>query len=337
MGPDSGTVYGQVVATMGRSVFMLPMKTLVDEIKGQQDNAESQVTVVLPSPSILLTDLAQYHRHMLEDPETADIYEQAASRARDLDGSEDHPPAVRTIPVPVWTREAPESAVSQPWWEPDPALNLAHGRDTAKEHSSPIPMRSVVWPEKNVAKDSEPPASTQGDHLARYTHMEFSKRAGFYHSLHANDQRHIDAYLRRVTQIRKAMASGKLMSESLVGNILTSVKHWRNTRENRPHGKILSELSEGSVHQGSTRQQLLDYDPLMELNVTKTRYSGAAGRFKTHEDVEEDVIPLKVLLEDPARWLQREMPPRQKAHVTHIHIPATNMEVRTVGKQIWLT
>lgn len=345
--PDAGMVYGQVVATMGDSVFMLPMNTLIDEIERQRESAGIQVTASLPSPSILLTDLAQYHRDVLDDAETADKYEQAAFRARQLDGAEGIHPSVRPMPVTDWPLRAPGLAVSQSR-EFGLGFNLfpgMHGRDETKENSPPTPTRSAVWPKEDFSRISKSSARYSGDLLAQYTHMEFSKRAEFYDSLPANDQMRIDAYLRRLTQIRGAMASGK--HSSVLKNLLSSVKTWRDTIETRNvpawgrrhHGKSLGpEHSEGSLHQGPASPQLLEYDPLMDINVSKTTYLGSDD-WTTSDvvDVKREAMPLKDILEDPARWLQWPMSPYHEARVTHIHIPATNIEVRTVSMQTWLT
>lgn len=350
MDADAGTVYGQVVAKIGDSVFVLPMKTLIDEIKQQRESSGRQVTVSLPSPSILLTDLANYHRHILADTEKADRYEQAAVCATPLDKSEGSSSCVRPRPASAGPLGSSDSVGSKHLW-PDPARSLLpgmQGLDTAKQHSSP----TYTGPIQGIAKVSKPLTDYTGDVVVQYTHMEFSKRTEFYHSLHGNDQRRIDAYLRRVTQIRGAMASGK--HPSLLNNILSSVKNWRDTMEDknvpgrqRKHRAMSlgPEISEGPTHRGSTSQTLFEYDALMDIKATKTMYPHNNFFSEPDVDVEEEVIPLKHLLQNPARWFQRRMPSDRVTCVTHIHIPATNMEVRTVNmrdlmipssEEVWL-
>lgn len=344
MNPDSGTVYGQVVAKMGDSVFMLPMKTLIDEIEKHRESSGSQATLGLPSPSALLTDLAEWHRIVLEDTETADKYEQAALRAAPLDKSEDNGLSVRPNPVLTGPLRAADSAVSQPWWTESVRTSFSemHGRDTAKELSPTTSVRS----EQEVARNSELPYTLMADILSRFTHTEFSRRAELYHSLSAKYQRRIDAYLRRVTQIRETMASGK--HSRLLDNVLSSVNNWRDTVQDKNEGGWRRtqrgvfprpELSETSMHQDSSSQHLLKYDPFMDINVTKTRYSEGDGFSKPYVYVEQEVFTLKDLLENPAGWLQREMSPDNvpSMPVTHIHIPATNMEVCTLIKRTLLT
>lgn len=342
MNPDSGTVYGQVVAKMDDSIFMLPMKTLMSEIEKHRESSRSQATLVLPSPSALLTDLAEWHRIVLEDTETADKYEQAAFRAALLDKSEVNNLSLRPNSVLKERLVVLEPIFSQPWWT-DPArtsFSEMHGRDTAKKHSPTTPLCS----KQEVTRSSKSSYTPTADILSRFTHTEFSRRAELYHSLHANYQRHIDAYLRRVTQIRETMASGK--HSSLLDNVLSSVDNWRDAmqdknatgRRSTRRGMFpRSKLSERSIHQGSSSQHLLEYDPLMDINVTKTKYLGSDGLSKPYVDVEQEVVPLKDLLENPARWLQREITPDNMTPVTHIHIPATNMEVCTLSKRTWLT
>lgn len=334
MNPDTGVVYGQVVAKMGASVFMLPMKTLIDEIEAQRESSGSQVTALLPSPSFLLTDLAEYHRHILGDTEVAYRYEQAASRATHRDKSKDTAPFLRPRSGLAGPLEASESAVSKPF----PGI---HGRATAKEHSPSTPTRSVARPMHDVAENSKPSVRPTGDILAQYTHMELFEREKFYHSLHASDQIRIDAYLRRVTQIRGAMASGK--HYSLIDNILSSMKNWRDTiddrnvpgwRRERRGMSPGPELSKESMHQDPTIHKLLEYDPLMDINATKTQYSRNDGWSGPPVDEEQEVISLKELFRNPARWLQKGMSSENVTGVTHIHIPATNIEVRTVTRKI---
>lgn len=296
----------------------------------------------LPSPSILLTDLANYHRHILADTEKADRYEQAAVRATPLDKSEGNSPCVRPRPVSAGPLGSSDSVVSKHLW-PDPARSLLpgmQGLDTAKQHSPP----TYTGPIQDIAKISKPSTEFTGDVLAQYTHMEFLKRAEFYHSLHANDQKRIDAYLRRLTQIRGATASGK--HSSLLDNILSSVKSWRDTMEDRngpgrwrKHRAMSRgpEISEDSTQQGSASQKLFEYDALMDIKATRTRYPHNNLCSEPHVDVDEEVIPLKHLLQNPARWFQRRMPSDRVTCITHIHIPATNMEVRTVKMQNLLT
>lgn len=341
--PDTGVVYGQVVAKMGASVFMLPMKTLIDEIEAQRESSGSQVTALLPSPSILLTDLAEYHRYILGDTEVAYRYEQAASRATHRDKSKDTSPFLRPTSVPAGPLGTSESAVSKPLW-PDPALKPfpgMHGRATAKEHPPSTSTRSVERPTHDAAKHSKSSVRPMGDISAQYTHMELFEREKFYQSLHASDQIRIDAYLRRVTQIRGAMASGK--HSSLIDNILSSMKIWRDTiddrnvpgwRRERRGMSPGPELSKESMHQDATIHKLLEYDPLMDIDATKTRYSRNDGWSGPPVDEEQEVISLKELFRNPARWLQKGMSSENVTGVTHIHIPATNIEVRTVTRKI---
>lgn len=182
-----------------------------------------------------------------------------------------------------------------------------------------------------------------GDILAHYTHMEFFERETFYHSLNSSDQTRIDAYLRRVTQIRGAMASGK--NPGLIDNILSTMKNWRDTIDDRDvpgwrskhRGMPLGpELSKDPMHQDPTSQKLLEYDPLMDINATRTRYSRNDSWSGPHVYEVQEVIPLKELLQDPARWRQEGMSSGNVTCVSHIHIAATNMEVRTVSMRNWL-
>lgn len=352
MNADAGTVYGQVIAKMGDSVFMLPMKTLTDEIEGRRKSSGSQVTVFLPSPSILLADLAEYHRHILDDTETADRYEQAAIRARQLDRSEDTPLPLRPILVSSPPPAGPDSA-----WRPDPARTLfpgMDGRDTAEAHSPPTPKRSAVWPKEDVARKSNLFPKSSSDLLARYANMEFFKRAEFYDSLHASDQRQIYTYRRRITNIRRLVESGQHSNPNHVKNVHLSVKSWRDSTEYR-RGMLSvrrwrSDLelpfdhSEGVMHDSpdspdSQWLQQRSYEPSSDMKATKTRYVGNDSGPELHVDGEQEVIDLMALLDDPAAWLQKGVPPPpdDATHVTHIHIPGTNIEVRTVSMQTWLT
>ncbi|KAJ4392268.1 hypothetical protein N0V93_005893 [Gnomoniopsis smithogilvyi] len=332
--PDTGVVYGHVVATMGDSVFMLPMKTLNKEIEGQQEGLESQAAAVLPTPSFILNELAEYHRRTLNDEEAANGYEQAALRAAQVHGHDDS------------HRYVKQAASKHRWTDPAQTVSpTMYGRHKAKEHASPtLPTGSLVRPKQIVAEGYNTPAPVEynGDSLEQYLRKEFYERADFYRSLLPDHQRRIDSYFHKIEHIRGYMAF--VRQSNFLDDIRSSMERLKDSEEyeyglakarssrwvhSKPNGHI-----EPKLELKLPGRELADYDPLIDVKVTRTSYP--TGDWPTsHIDVDQETIPLTKLLQHPTRWLHRERSSVSETHVTHIHVPATNMEWAQVPFVDW--
>lgn len=136
------------------------------------------------------------------------------------------------------------------------------------------------------------------------------------------------------------MVTGK--HSRLLHNIFSSLHNWliegrdaRRTQMQDRHLFLEPEHLNISMQRDPESSQSLEYDPLMDIKAKKTMYSGYDSWSKPYVDVQQEDIPLRELLQDPGRLFQKEVLPDHMTCVTHIHIPATNMEVRTVNIQTW--
>lgn len=339
-------VYGQAVATMGDCVFILPMTTLMEEIKEQRKSFGSEVEVSLPSSSILLSDLARYHRHVL----IADEYEKAALRTARAGNSENAPLSSGTVPTPAQPMLVPDSAVPKHPWSDAATTSFPEkpGRGTSEEHLPSKSAHTGVWLESEVDRGSESyvrPLVNDHNLVAQYTHMDFNEREDWYHALH-KDRSLIDAYLRGVAHTRRAIGRASEESSSHLKNVIISMKEWRESDEyitgmpmvrswrmfyDQRVGPPISPLA---GLESDPSEPFFEYDPLEDMIGTKITYSENDDWSEARIQEERETIPIKEMLENPAMWSKSGMSPDRATQITHVHIPATNIEVRILSKQL---